>query len=220
MASQTSGPAGRQLEAKPSGTGIVTIGFGPQREAELSDTARKLVILGAGIAIILLALGAALLPMERELPGRLVVGWLLIAAGLVEFGAAQVRRIHRPSASVAGAATILAGLRLVLDPSAGFFPVLNLVILWLIVRSAAIAFAASRCRGPLQSWFVLAAVTDFLLAVLLLSGLPVAVIVYGLFGQTSEIVATFAWVMAISFVATGVMLIAVAPCEASEGKEA
>lgn len=127
-----------------------------------------------------------------------------------------MRRIHRPSASIAGGATVLAGLRLVLDPSAGFFPVLNLVILWLIVRSAALAFAASRCRGQMQGWFVAAAATDFLLAVLLLSGLPIALIVYGLFGQTGEIVATFAWVLAISFVASGATVIAVAPHEGSE----
>ena len=148
------------------------------------------------------------------------MGWLLVAAGLVELGAALARRIHRPSASIAGGATVLAGLRLVLDPSAGFFPVLNLVILWLVVRSAALTFAASRSTDPLQSWFVLAAATDFLLAVLLLSGLPIAVIVYGLFGQTSEIIAIFAWVLAVSFVATGAMLIAVAPMEARERPEA
>jgi uncharacterized membrane protein HdeD (DUF308 family) len=169
--------------------------------------------------IILLAFGAALLPLEKDLEGRLVVGWLLVAAGVVELAAAMARRIHRPSASVAGAATVFAGLRLVLDPRAGFFPVLNLVILWLVVRAAALAFAASRCKGSLQNWFVLAAATDFLLAVLLLSGMPIALVVWGLFGRTSEIVATFAWVLAISFVATGATLIAVAPAEASEGRQ-
>ena len=185
----------------------------------MSDQTRRLIIRTAGILIILLALGAALLPLEEGLPGRLVVGWLLIAAGIIELGATMARRIHKPSAAVAGAATVLAGLRLVFDPNAGFFEVLNLVILWLIVRSAALAFAASRCRGTLQSWFVLAAATDFLLAVLLLSGMPIALIVWGLFGRTGEIIATFAWVLAISFVATGATLIAVAPAEASERDE-
>jgi uncharacterized membrane protein HdeD (DUF308 family) len=178
-----------------------------------------LLIRGAGVLIVLLAFGAALLPLEHDVEGRLVVGWLLVAAGAIELGAAQARRIHRPTASIAGAATVLAGLRLVLDPRAGFFPVLNLVILWLIVRAAALAFAASRCKGSLQNWFILAAATDFLLAVLLLSGMPIALVVWGLFGRTSEIVATFAWVLAVSFVATGAMLIAVAPAEATEGRE-
>lgn len=185
----------------------------------MSDEARKHFIRGAGVVIILLALGAALLPLERGLPGRLVVGSLLLAAGIVELGAALARRMHRPSASVAGAATVVAGLRLVADPDAGFFEVLNLVILWLIVRSAALTFAAIRSREPLQSWFVLSAATDFLLAVLLLAGLPVTLIVAGLFGPTSEIIATFAWVLAISFIATGALLIAAAPIEASERDE-
>ena len=147
------------------------------------------------------------------------MGWLLLAAGAIELAAALARRIHRPTASIAGAATVLAGLRLILDPRAGFFPVLNLVILWLVVRAAALAFAAMRCRGSLQSWFLVAAATDFLLAVLLLSGMPIALVVWGLFGRTSEIIGTFAWVLAISFVATGATLIAVAPAEATEGKE-
>ena len=38
---------------------------------------------------------------------------------------------------------MLAGIRLLADPNAGFFPVLNMVILWLVVRAAALAFAAS-----------------------------------------------------------------------------
>ena len=185
----------------------------------MSDEARKHIIRAAGAFILLLAIGAALLPLEHGLQGRVVVGWLLFAAGLVESGAALARRLHRPSAVVAGAATVLAGLRLIVDPRAGFFEVLNLVILWLVVRSAALAFAATRSRNPLRSWFVVAGATDFLLAVLLLAGLPIALIVWGLFGRTSEIIATFAWVLAISFIATGALLIAAAPAEACEREE-
>jgi uncharacterized membrane protein HdeD (DUF308 family) len=179
----------------------------------MSDQARKYIIRTAGILIILLALGAALLPLERALPGRLVVGSLLLLAGAIEFCAALARRNHKPTAAIAGAATVLAGARLVLDPNAGFFPVLNLVILWLVVRAAALAFAASRSDDPLRSWFVLAAATDFLLSVLLLSGLPIALVVAGLFGPTSEVIATFAWILALSFVATGALLIASASAE-------
>jgi len=186
----------------------------------VSDAARKHVIRIAGFSIVLLAFGSALLPLENDLPGRLVVGWLLLAAGLIETGAAMARRIQRPVAAIAGVATIIAGLRLIADPRAGFFEVLNLVILWLVVRAAALAFAASRSREPLQSWFVLASATDFLLAVLLLAGLPIALIVAGLFGPTSEIIATFAWILAVSFIATGSLLIAAAPVEAGERKAA
>ena len=185
----------------------------------MSDQARKHIIRIAGFLIILLAIVAVLLPLERGMPGRLIVGSLLLVGGIIEFAAALARRIHKPSAAIAGAATILAGLRLVVDPNAGFFPVLNMVILWLIIRAAALAFAASRSSEPLQSWFVLTAATDFLLAVMLLAGLPIALIVAGLFGPTSEIIATFSWILAISFLATGAFLIAAAPIEASEREE-
>jgi uncharacterized membrane protein HdeD (DUF308 family) len=182
----------------------------------LSDQTRKLIIRTAGVIIILLALGAALLPMERHLPGRLVVGCLLLAAGIVELIAAMARRCHQPSAAIAGAATVLAGLRLSLDPHASFFPVLNMVILWLVIRTAALGFAANRSQQPLRRWFRIVATTDFLLAVTLLAGLPITLVVYGLFGTTSEIVATFAWILAISFVANGAFLVAAAPVEACE----
>ena len=182
----------------------------------MSDTARKHLIRLAGFLVILLALGAALLPLEHGVPGRIVVGGLLLAAGFIEFLAALARRIHRPSAAVAGAATVLAGLRLTLDPRADFFVVLNTVILWLVVRAAALAFAASRCNPPLRTWFVIAGATDFLLAILLLAGLPIALVVAGLFGQPNEIIATFAWVLAASFVATGLLLISAAPAEETD----
>ena len=183
----------------------------------MSDQARKHIIQTAGVLIILLALGAALLPLERGLPGRLIVGSLLAAAGVIELIAALAGRAHKPALALAGAATILAGVRLLLDPAAGFFPVLNMVILWLVVRAAALGFAASGSRQPLQRWFIFAAATDFVLAVLLLSGLPIALVVGGLFGPTSEIIATFAWILAISFVATGTLLIATAAPEAIQG---
>ena len=86
----------------------------------MSDQARQLIIRTAGVLIVLLALGAALLPLERGLPGRLVVGSLLLVAGIIELAAALARRIHKPTAAIAGTATVLAGLRLVLDPTAGF----------------------------------------------------------------------------------------------------
>ena len=185
----------------------------------MSDQARKHIIRIAGVLILLLAVAAAILPAERGMPGRIIVGGLLLAAGVIELGATLARRIHKPSAAIAGAATVLAGIRLVADPNAGFFPVLNMVILWLVVRAAALAFAASRCRPPLQGWFMLSAATDFLLAVMLLAGLPIALIVAGLFGPTSEIIATFSWILAVSFVATGAFLIAAAPIEACERED-
>ena len=182
----------------------------------MSDGSRKLIIRIAGLLIFLLAFASAILPTFEDMPARRVIGMLLIIAGAIEMVAVAARRTHHLSAGIAAGATILAGLRLELDPRANFFEVLNMVILWLVVRAAALLLSARRSRPPLKGWVYLAAAVDFLLGILLLAGLPIALIVYGLFGPTPRIVATFAWVFAASFIASGWLLIAAAPLEATE----
>ena len=59
----------------------------------------------------------------------------------------------------------------------------------------------------------LSAGMDFLLAILLITGLSISTIVISVFGPTRELVATFAWVLAASFVVNGLLLLEVASCE-------
>ena len=184
----------------------------------MSTERRTLVIRLAGVLIFLLAFGSALLPMATHIRSNTVIGLLLAAAGTIELAAVFARRGHHLTSVIAAAASILAGLRLLADANANFLTILNFVILWLVVRSAALFFSARRSLSPLCWWVYLAAAVDFALAILLLAGLPVAVLVYGLFGQTDEILATFAWVFAASFIAAGWLLIAAAPLEASEAR--
>jgi uncharacterized membrane protein HdeD (DUF308 family) len=182
----------------------------------MSTATRTTIIRTAGLLIFLLAFGAALLPMAAHIPAQRVIGLLLLAAGIIELVAVWARRGHHISAGIAAGASVVAGLRLALDPHANFLTVLNLVILWLVVRSVALLLSSRHSPSPLCTWVYLAAGIDFALAVLLLGGLPVAVLVYGLFGATDEIVATFAWVFAASFAAAGLLLMAAAPLEAGE----
>ena len=182
----------------------------------MSTATRTTVIRTAGILIMLLAAGSALLPLAERVSGRVIIGMLLVAAGVIELVAVYARRGHHISAGIAAGASVVAGLRLALDPGVNFITVLNLVILWLVVRAAALFFSARGSARPLSNWVYLAAAVDFALALLLLGGLPVAVLVYGLFGSTNEIIATFAWIFAASFVAAGWLLVAAAPLEASE----
>jgi len=184
----------------------------------MSTTTRTLVIRFAGVLIFLLAFGSALLPMASHIRANTIIGILLAVAGAIELAAVFARRGHHLTSVIAAGASVLAGLRLLADPHANFLTILNFVILWLVVRSAALFFSARRSLSPLCWWVYLAAAVDFALAVLLLAGLPVAVLVYGLFGTTDEIVATFAWVFAASFIAAGWLLIAAAPLEASEAR--
>ncbi|HET7316756.1 MAG TPA: hypothetical protein VFI88_04955 [Sphingomicrobium sp.] len=185
----------------------------------MSTETRTAVIRVAGALILLLAIVSALLPLTTDIPARSAIGLLLIAAGAVEVAAVVARRGHHITAGIAAGATLLAGLRLELDSGVNFPTILNFVILWLVVRCAALFFSARHSPTPLCIWVYLAAAVDFALAVLLLGGLPVAVLVYGLFGTTNEVIATFAWIFAISFVAAGLLLIFAAPLEASEADQ-
>lgn len=182
----------------------------------MSSATRTMIIRLAGMLIVLLASGSALLPLASHIPARIVIGLLLIAAGAIELVAVGARRGHHIPAAIAAAASLLAGLRLALDKDVNFLTTLNFVILWLVVRAAALFMSARGSQEPLCTWVYIAAAVDFALAVLLLGGLPVAMLVYGLFGTTDAIVATFAWIFAASFAAAGLLLIAAAPAEARE----
>ena len=166
----------------------------------------------AGIAIILLSAGAALLPAEKGISAD-VIGALLLAAGLLELVAGSLRRETRAYAMAAGAITAIAGLLFLLNSDARFFPIVNIVIAWLFIRSAVLAITSPQVAGSVRRWTIIAAATDFLLGLVLLIGLSLASVVILLFGPTPQIVATFAWVVALSFVATGLLLLEVASCE-------
>src|SRR5688500_547106 len=93
------------------------------------------LLTAAGIAIILLSAGAALLPFVDRIAGVRVVGTLLVAAGIVEMFAASLRAQTRFLALVAGAVTTLAGALFLLNPVIKFLPTISIVTAWLIVRS-------------------------------------------------------------------------------------
>ena len=89
------------------------------------------------------------------------------------------------------------------------------MIAWLLVRSLILAVASRRAGGSVRSWTVFSAAMDFALALLLATGLSIATIIVSLFGPTPPLIASFAWVLAASFVVNGLMLLEVASCERS-----
>jgi uncharacterized membrane protein HdeD (DUF308 family) len=178
----------------------------------LSDRTRARGIRAAGIVIILLAAGAALLPTEKGLSSDMI-GAMLITAGLIELIAGTLRRDTRDLAMAAGIITALAGLLFVVNPETHFFPSVTPVIAWLVIRSVILAIAATRAGGSVRTWMALSAGMDFLLAALLVTGLSIATIVVSLFGPTAPLIASFAWVLAASFVVNGLTLLEVASCE-------
>ena len=181
----------------------------PQRG--LSDRIRARGTRVAGIAIILLSIGAALLPAGKSISSDMI-GALLIAAGLIEVTAGALRRAVRPFAMAAGVVTALAGLLFVIDPETHFFPRVVPIIGWLLLRSLILLGALTETAGSVRRWTAISAGLDFLLGVLLIAGLSISTIVISVFGPTRELVASFAWILAASFVVNGLMLLEVASC--------
>lgn len=179
----------------------------------MSDGKRANLISLAGIAIILLSAGAALLPAANGLRDSVVIGSLLLAAGLIEASAGTLRREVKPFALASGGVTVLAGLILLIKPTNQFFPTVTVVIAWLVIRSLILAVASRRAAASVRTWTSLSAGMDFLLALLLIAGLSVATIVVSIFGPTPPLIASFAWVLAASFIVNGLMLLEVASCE-------
>jgi uncharacterized membrane protein HdeD (DUF308 family) len=187
-----------------------------QSDRTTRNRARALRV--AGIAIILLSAGAALLPASKTISSDLI-GGLLIAAGLVETIAGSLRREARALAMAAGCVTTLAGFVFILNPTTHFFPMVTPVIAWLLVRGAILALAVPRTDGSVRTWTMISAGVDLALGLLLIAGLSVTTIVISLFGPTEPLVASFSWFLAASFVANGLLLLEVASCERQIGSD-
>jgi hypothetical protein len=190
-----------------------------EAHVRLSDRMRANALRVAGIAIILLSAGAALLPAGKHISSDMI-GGLLIAAGLIEAVAGSLRREARPFAMAAGAVTACAGLIFVLNRESHFFPIVTLVIAWLLIRSVILAAATTEATGSVRTWTAISAGMDLLLGVLLIAGLSITTIVISVFGPTAPLIAGFAWFVAASFVVNGLLLLEVAGCERVAAREA
>jgi uncharacterized membrane protein HdeD (DUF308 family) len=184
----------------------------------LNDRTRARGIRVAGIAVILLGAGAALLPVEKGISSD-VLGALLIAAGFVEVVAGSLRRQVRPMAMAVGVVTVLAGLLFIINPETRFFPTVWPIIAWLVLRCVILAYASRHASGNVRAWMGISAGMDLLLGFILMLGLSVSALVVSLFGPTPPLIASFAWILAASFVVNGMMLLEVASCESSGADE-
>lgn len=167
-----------------------------------------------GGLVLLLAAAALLLPEVAASSGALVVGELLLLAGLLELVAATGRRAARWPATLAGLVTLAAGGLFLAREETRFLPNITVITFWLLLRVVLLALATWQSRGStIAKWTGLAAATDLVLAAILILGFPLASMVVALFGTTSELIASFSWILALSFLATGTMLLQIAACE-------
>lgn len=170
----------------------------------------------SGWLIITLSAGAIALPLVDPGNEALVIGAMLVVAGVIELAAATVRHQTRLLAMLAGAITIAAGLLFATDPATHFLSTLTIIMGWLFVRSLILAASAMLERGSARRWTALSAATDFILAAALAIGFSISTLVVALFGATEDLVTSFAWVLAISFIATGTLLLELASCARAE----
>lgn len=171
------------------------------------------VTLISGIITIALAAVAFMLPEITLLPRGGLVGWLLLLAGFWEaaFGLKHGLNTLGKSALGSGLITGAAGLLFVLNPSAGYFPVANIVTAWLFLRGVWMLVNALRLeRKAHVKWTALTGVIDVLLGLALLNQLPLTALVYSLFGPTDAIVARFSLLLAVSFAVTGLAQLSIA----------
>jgi uncharacterized membrane protein HdeD (DUF308 family) len=169
--------------------------------------------LAAGCFTLALALVAFFLPDLTFVPRGGLVGWLLLLSGIAEigFGAGRGGGRAAMTAIVAGLITATAGLIFVAWPLAPYFPVANVVTLWLALRGLWVLAASwSGEARALRSWLAFSGLVDLMLAFLLVSGVHVSLLVVTLFGPTHEIVARFSLILMASFLATGMSQIAAA----------
>ncbi|MES2904403.1 MAG: hypothetical protein V4696_09490, partial [Pseudomonadota bacterium] len=124
----------------------------------------------------------------------------------------RLRHRARRLSMLAGAITILAGILFATESSTRFLSTLSIVAGWLLARSVVLLLAAKVEHGSVRLWTGIAALTDLVLALILAVGLSIATLVVSLFGATPYMIASFAWVLAASFIATAMFLLEIAAC--------
>lgn len=174
------------------------------------DTQPREVIRAAGYAVILASAAAAILPATNFENGPQVVGGLMFVVGLLEVLTNLLRATGRRAATAAGVASVGAGVLIFAQPVTSFVTTVYVLIGWLLVRGLLLSLSSIENVGPIRRATMVAASMDFVLAGVVWTGLTASTLVIALFGLTKPIIADFAWILALSFIASGLLLVKVA----------
>ena len=131
-------------------------------------------------------------------------------AGIAETIAGSRRYQTRKLTMLAGIITILAGLFFLTEEAVHLLPALVIIAGWLFLRSLVLGAAFVLEKRTIKRWTGIAAATDFALAVITAAGFSIATLVIMLFATHEPFIASFAWLLAISFIGTGLLLLEVA----------
>ena len=102
-----------------------------------------------------------------------------------------------------------------LQPEISFLTTVYIFIGWLLVRGFLLSLSAIETSGAVRRTTAVAAAVDFVLAAMVWTGLTASTLVIALFGPTRPIIADFAWLVAVSFIAAGLLLMEVASEESA-----
>ena len=193
------------LDAPPIGS--------PGKTAGRSNSGNRYVVAAAAVLITLISLAAALLPALGTERGAAVVGSMMILAGSLEALAGLFRSANRASSVAPATVTLVAGALVFIDPFGEFVPMVRLVIAWLLGRGVLLLLASVSVRGSVRLWTLIAGLTDVALGGLFATGLATYTLPIALFGVTSDVISSFAFVLAVSFIATAMLLFEIATCE-------
>lgn len=174
------------------------------------NTQPREVIRAAGYSLLLASGAAAILPATNFDNGPLIVGGLMVIVGLLEVLANLFRTTRRRAAAAAGVASVAAGVLIFAQPVTSFVTTVYVFIGWLLMRCLLLALSSIENVGPIRRATFMAAAMDLVLAGVVWAGLTASALVIALFGPTKPIIADFAWILALSFVAAGSLLVKVA----------
>ncbi len=167
----------------------------------------------SGVLTLGLASLAVLLPLIEKIPGQALVGWLLLAGGLLEAAVGTRRQDAAGGAAVAsGMLALLAGALFLASRYIGIYSVSWVVMAWLMVRGCMILAAAHSIKhaSVIRAWLGFSGGADLALGIAMVVGLPVAGFIIVLFGPTLEVLAGLALILSVSFLVSGVSQIAIA----------
>jgi len=143
--------------------------------ASLSDHWK--FFLGEGIVLVLLGVGAIVVPAVATFAVELVIGWVLLIGGIV--GLISTLRMQRAPAFrwslLSAVAGIVAGTLLLVWPLSGAFSLTVILTVFLLFEGiASIMMALSHSRGFSGRWGMLlvSGIIDLALAGIIIAGLP------------------------------------------------
>lgn len=138
----------------------------------------KWLLLIIGIVTLIAGMAAIALPLLASFAAVLVAGWVLIASGMVGIVAAVRRRHgwHMLSAAAGAALSVVIGVLIVLQPALGLLTLTTLIIAFFAVSGALRLYYGARLwrEGDGGGWMIAGGALSLVLAVLLLTGLPVS----------------------------------------------